>query len=85
VYSCDENWDPKSVLKISGRLIANASSNASRQNRPSGVFDRRHDRTYRLNQAITAVRYMKPRRIGTYLRLRQELLLGNKDGQREAQ
>src|SRR5262249_35491980 len=34
VHSCAVNWDPWSVLKISGRLIANASSSASRQNRP---------------------------------------------------
>jgi hypothetical protein len=57
VHSCALNWDPWSVLKISGRLIANASSNASRQNRPSSVFDSRPDSTYRLNQSITAVRY----------------------------
>jgi hypothetical protein len=67
VYSCAVNWDPWSVLKISGRPTSSASSNASRQNRPSSVFDTRHDRTYRLNQSITAVRYMKPRRIGTYV------------------
>jgi hypothetical protein len=36
---------PWSVLKISGLPRPNASSNASRQNRPSSVFDKRHERT----------------------------------------
>jgi hypothetical protein len=45
VYSRVVSWDPWSVLKISGRLIANASSSASGQNRPSSVFDKRHEAT----------------------------------------
>ena len=67
MYSCAVNWDPKSVLKISGRPIDRAPSSASRQDRPSSVFDNRHEGTYRLNQSITAVRYMKPCRFGTYV------------------
>jgi hypothetical protein len=65
VYSRDVNGDPKAVLKISGRPRDNASSSASNQNPPSSVFDSRHDSTYRLNQSITAVRYMNPHLSGT--------------------
>src|SRR5215217_9718159 len=67
VYSRDVNCDPWSVLNTSGLPRDNASSSASEQNPPSSVFDSRHESTYRLNQSITAIRYMNPRRIGTYV------------------
>jgi len=39
------NCTPWSALKISGTLIPNALSRASRQKRVSRVFDRHQDRT----------------------------------------
>jgi hypothetical protein len=51
---------PCSVLKISGVPPLKASSNDSRQDRPSRLLERLQDRTYRLYQSITAVRYMNP-------------------------
>jgi len=54
------NCTPWSVLKTSGLPRSNASSNRSRQNSPSSVFDSRQARTYRLCQSITAARYMNP-------------------------
>ena len=57
--------DPWSVLKNSGRPRDNASLSVSKQNPPVNVFDSRHDRTYRLNQSITAFRYMNPFLIST--------------------
>src|SRR3954454_15171655 len=61
------NCTPWSVLKTSGFPDLNASSSISRQNDPSSVFDSRQARTYRLNQSITAARYMNPDAIGTYV------------------
>src|ERR1051325_6682081 len=64
----DVNCTPWSVLNTSGQPPRhNASSNASRQNSTSSVFDNRHDSTYRLCQSITAVRYMNPFGMGIYV------------------
>ena len=59
------NCTPWSVLKTSGLPALKASSSISRQNDPSSVFDSRQAITYRLNQSITAARYMNPEAIGT--------------------
>src|SRR5471030_3175574 len=67
VNDADVNCTPWSVLNTSGQLWLNASSNASRQNSTSRVFDSRHDNTYRLYQSITAVRYMNPFGMGIYV------------------
>src|ERR1700721_2737001 len=61
------NCTPWSVLKISGLPPLKASSSISVQNDPSSVFDDRQAITYRLNQSITAARYMNPVGIGTYV------------------
>jgi hypothetical protein len=51
------NWLPWSELKISGILVPlSASSKASMQNAASRVFESRQDKTYRLNQSMTATR-----------------------------
>jgi hypothetical protein len=51
------NWLSWLVLKISGRpKRESASSSAATQNELSIVFDRRHDRTARLAQFVTATR-----------------------------
>ena len=51
------NWQPWSVLKISGvPYCANASSRASTQKSAPSVFDSRHDNTTRLTQSITTTR-----------------------------
>src|SRR6266436_9016342 len=67
VNDADVNCTPWSVLNTSGQPRLNASSNASRQNSTSSVFDSRHDSTYRLCQSITAVRYMNPFGMGIYV------------------
>ena len=59
------NCTPWSVLNTSGFPGLKASSSISRQNDPSSVFDSRQAITYRLNQSITAARYMNPEAIGT--------------------
>src|SRR5208282_5604635 len=51
----------------SGQPWLNASSNASRQNTTSSVFDNFQESTYRLYQSITAVRYMNPFGMGIYV------------------
>src|SRR4029453_10412322 len=61
------NCAPWSVLNTSGFPPLKASSSISRQNDPPGVFDSRQAITYRLNQSITAARYMEPEGIGTYV------------------
>src|SRR3954447_2988161 len=61
------NCTPWPVLKTSGFPDPNASSSISAQNDPSSVFDSRQAITYRLNQSITAARYMNPETIGTYV------------------
>src|SRR3954465_4685809 len=61
------NCTPWSVLKISGFPPLKASSSISVQNEPSRVFDSRQATTYRLNQPLTAARYMNPATIGTYV------------------
>ena len=57
--------EPWSVLKISGWLTDNADSNALTQKPTSKLFDNSHDRTFRLNQSITATKYKNPRANGT--------------------
>ena len=59
------NCTPWSVLKTSGLPPLKAAPNSSRQDDPSSVFDSRQAITYRLNQSITAARYMNPEAIGT--------------------
>ena len=61
------NCTPWSVLNTSGVPALKASSSISRQNEPSSVFDSFQAITYRLNQSITAARYMNPDGIGTYV------------------
>src|SRR3954462_8381980 len=61
------NCTPWSVLNTSGFPALQASSSISRQNPPSSVFDNLQVITYRLNQSITAARYMNPEAIGTYV------------------
>src|SRR4051794_12451795 len=61
------NCTPWSVLNTSGFATLKASSSISRQNPPSSVFDSLQATTYRLNQSITAARYMNPEAIGTYV------------------
>jgi len=61
------NCTPWSVLNTSGLPPLKASSSSSRQNDPSSVFDSLQPITYRLNQSITAARYMNPEGIGTYV------------------
>src|SRR5215210_7002536 len=61
------NCTPWSVLKTSGFPDLKASSSISVQNDPSSVFDSLQATTYRLNQSITAARYMNPVVIGTYV------------------
>src|SRR5919112_6218049 len=61
------NCTPWSVLKTSGFPNLKASSSISRQNDPSSVFDSLQATTDRLNQSITAARYMNPVGSGTYV------------------
>src|SRR3954463_16142749 len=61
------NCTPRSVLKTSGLPPLKASSSISSQNDPTSVFDSRQPTTYRLNQSVTAARYMNPEAIGTYV------------------
>src|SRR3954453_1320135 len=61
------NCTPWSVLKISGLPRPNASSSTSRLDDPSSVLDSPQASTYRLYQSITAVRYMNPDGIATYV------------------
>jgi hypothetical protein len=59
VNSAEVNWQPWSVLKISGtRWSAMARSTVWTQNRASRVLDSSQARTVRLYQLITAHRYM---------------------------
>lgn len=51
----DVNCTPWSVLNTSGQPRLNASSNASKQNSVSSVFDSRHANTYRLYQEMVAL------------------------------
>src|SRR3954449_8180100 len=67
VHAPAVNCTPWSVLDTSGLPRPNASSNISRQNAPSSVFDSRQAMTYRLNQSIVAARYMNPPGSGTYV------------------
>src|ERR1700722_15802052 len=67
VNDADVNCTPWSVLNTSGQPWLNASSNASRQNSTSSVFDNFQESTYRLYQSITAVRYMNPFGMGMYV------------------
>jgi len=59
------NCTPWSVLNTSGFPPLKASSSISVQNDPSSVFESFQATTYRLNQSITAARYMNPVAIGT--------------------
>src|ERR1043165_3954548 len=61
------NCTPWSVLKTSGFPNLKASSSISRQNDPSSVLDNLQATTYRLNQSITAARYMNPAGSGAYV------------------
>jgi hypothetical protein len=56
VNDAEVNCTPWSVLNTFGQPRRNASSNASRQNAASSVFDSRYDNTQRLCQSIPAVR-----------------------------
>src|SRR5947208_16188661 len=67
VNDADVNCTPWSVLNTSGQPRLSASSNASRQNSTSSVFDNFQESTYRLYQSITAVRYMNPFGMGIYV------------------
>src|SRR3979409_1286143 len=67
VKDADVNCTPWSVLNTSGQPWPNDSSNASRQNSTSSVFDNFQESTYRLYQSITAVRYMNPFGMGIYV------------------
>src|ERR1700689_3846604 len=67
VNDADVNCTPWSVLNTSGQPRLNASSNASRQNPTSNVFDNFQESTQRLYQSITAVRYMNPFGMGIYV------------------
>src|SRR3954465_468638 len=73
------NCTPWSVLKTSGFPDLKASSSISRQNAPSSVSDSRQAITYRLNQSITAARYMNPETIGTYVMSALQYLVGALD------
>src|SRR4028119_302688 len=76
------NCTPWSVLKTSGFPNLKASSSSSRPNDPSSVFDSLQATTHRLtpplpappqappcrlDQSVTAARYMNPAVIGTYV------------------
>ncbi len=61
------NCTPWSVSKTSGLSPLEVPSSISVQNDPSSVFDSRQPITYRLNQSITAARYMNPEAIGMYV------------------
>ena len=50
------NWEPWSVLRISGVPRSSASSSASTQNETSIVFESRHASRCRVAQSITATR-----------------------------
>ena len=50
------NYEPWSVLNISGDPLRNATSSAVMQKPASIVFDKCQDNTYRLAQSMTATR-----------------------------
>ena len=68
VKASEVNWQPWSLLKISGTpWVCKACSRQSRQNPLSSVFDTRQASTLREYQSITATRYTNPRARRTYV------------------
>lgn len=77
----DENWLPRSPLTISGgQNRAMASSKAARRNSTSIVFDNRQLYTRRVAQPITATRFRRPRRIGTWVMSARQTRFGRSIG-----